>query len=945
MSAWDPFYGSNAGYLLDLYDRYCEDPSSVDPASRAFFQNWRPPDDPAAPPAASEGRVGAAPPPVGQELIGKITGAVNLAQSIRAFGHLPAQLDPLGTPPPQDPALDPAFHGITDEDLARLPASLIGGPAAEGKPNALEAIRALREIYSAFTGHDFDHVTDPEERDWLREAVESRRFRPPARPIEEVELLERLTQVEVFERFLHRAFPGKFRFSIEGLDVMVPMLDEALHAVAADGVRHVLIGMPHRGRLNVLAHILRKPYDQILAEFKDPINRLDVAAQNDLGWTGDVKYHRGTQWQMEEGGGTSTINVRLAPNPSHLEFINPVVMGMARALGTSADRPGTSAHDPLLAMAVMIHGDAAFPGQGIVAETLNLSRLAGYTTGGTLHIIANNQLGFTTDPDHARSTMYASDLAKGFEIPIIHVNADCPEDCIEVVRLACAWRRRFGKDFLIDLVGYRRWGHNEADEPMFTQPMMYRLVNEHPTVRQIWAERLAGAGRIAPELPEQLERKYYDLLQGKFNELDPEEMIRSPHPKPPPPGAARRVRTAAPAERLLALNESLARLPEGFEINGKLEKILARRREAIAGGGERAVDWTSAEELALASILEDGLPVRLTGQDVERGTFSHRHAVYRDQRTGERFCPLQNLPQARASFDIRNSSLSEAGALGFEFGYNLQQGRGLVIWEAQYGDFINGAQVLIDEFLVSARAKWGQTPSLVMLLPHGYEGAGPDHSSGRLERFLSLAADINIRVANCTTAAQYFHLLRRQALLLETDPLPLVIMSPKSLLRNPLIARPLSELSEGHWQPVIDDAQADPQRVRRLILCSGKVWVDLTAGEEPWPAELAAARLEQLYPFPKEDVAALLERYPQLEELVWLQEEPMNMGPWGFVGPLLREVAGELPLHYLGRPRYSSPAEGSAAWHAFNQKKLVEKARLIEPAPEPAARRRAARKG
>ncbi len=907
---WDEFHGANAGYVRELYDRYRRDPAAVDEAARRFFEQWQPPDERRGTP---DGAVGT---------VEKIIGAARLAQAVRGLGHLAARIDPLGSVRPGDPALAAESYGLSPDDLARLPAETVGGPAAAGAASAAAAIEALRGIYCATAGFDFEHVTHPEERAWLREAIEARRHRPPAEPVDERALLDRLTQVEAFERFLQRVFPGKFRFSIEGLDAMVPMLDETVRAAAAAGIGHLLLGMAHRGRLNVLAHILRRPYRNILAEFRDPLRNLE-SAPSELGWTGDVKYHAGTSVEIQEGGG---LRIRMAPNPSHLEAINPVVTGMARAIGTRTDRPGPPEFDHGAALCVLIHGDAAFPGQGIVAETLNLSRLPGYRIGGTLHIIANNQLGFTANPDEGRSTMYASDPAKGFEIPVIHVNADEPVDCLEAVRIALAYRRRFQKDFLIDLVGYRRWGHNETDEPSFTQPVLYRAIQEHPTVRQLTAERLIAAKKIDPDEPGRIERRYMDELQRELDGLAQEDAAEPVPVKAPPPGAARAVRTAVAAERILQLNAALGRLPEGFQLNSKLEKGLARRREAVAAG---TIDWTGAEELALATILEDGVAIRLTGQDVERGTFSHRHAVCFDQQSGAPHCPLQALPQARAAFEIRNSPLSEAGAVGFEYGYNMERPGRLAIWEAQYGDFASGAQVIIDEFLVSARAKWGQTPSLVLLLPHGFEGAGPDHSSGRPERFLDMAAGINMRVANPTSAAQYFHLLRRQALLLATDPLPLVVLTPKSPLRHPLVASPLEALTQGRWQPVIDDEAADPAKVRRLILCSGKIYIDLMS--EPGAPRMprnAVARIEQLYPPPKDELLRIFERYAQADEIVWLQEEPMNMGAWPFLAPILTElIDGRRPLRYLGRPRFSSPAEGSTTWHSYNQKKLIEKAR------------------
>jgi 2-oxoglutarate dehydrogenase E1 component len=915
MKSLNDFYGPNAGYVLELYDRYRQNPQSVDAATRAMFEQWTPPAED-----------GAAPPTVSMPAIDKIVGAVNYAQAIRFYGHLDARLDPLGSEPLGDPALLPETHGITQQDLAQLPASLVGGPIADKAANALEATRALRAVYSASIGYDYDHIRVPEERTWLREAAESGLFRPPTVPLDERALLERLTQVEAFEHFLHRVFPGKFRFSIEGLDIMVPMLDALISASAESGMSTILIGMAHRGRLNVLAHILNKPYAHILAEFKDPVQPRRY--RTDLGWTGDVKYHSGARRAIRNGEPVELV-ISIAPNPSHLEAVNPVVEGMARAAGTRVDGRGPARFDPAVTLPILIHGDAAFPGQGIVAETLNLSRLPGYWTGGTVHIIANNQLGFTTIPTDARSTIYASDLAKGFKIPIVHVNADDPAACIEASRLAYAYRAKFQKDFMIDLIGYRRYGHNEVDEPSFTQPIMYQTIQDHPTVRQLWAEALHQRALIGRDEADALLEQAMQELQQALESLNLEKDYIEPVPAPPPPGAARRVKTAVAERRLRELNDALLAVPADFHPHPKLQRAMRRRAEILANRDEPSIDWATAEELAFATILEDGISIRLTGQDVGRGTFSQRHAVRYDAENGRAYVPLQAIPQARAAFDIFDSPLSENAVLGFEYGYNVQEPGRLVVWEAQYGDFNNGAQVIIDEFITSARAKWGQTPSLVLLLPHGLEGSGPDHASARPERFLQLAAETNMRVVNCTTAAQYFHLLRRQALLLTTDPLPLVIMSPKSLLRNPLVASSLTELAEGGWQPVIDDTQSkDRDQVRRLLLCSGKMAVDLLASDfRKQNPSVAIVRLEQLYPFPGNDLAPILDSYAKVEEVFWVQEEPENMGAWEFVSPLLTSlIAGRWPLHYVGRPRSSSPAEGSSAWHAVKQEALIKRA-------------------
>ncbi len=913
MNIWHEFHGPNAGYILELYERYRQNPASVDPATRNYFAQWSPPaaDAPAA--AAAQ--------------VDKIVGAVNLAQAIREYGHLAARLDPLGSPPPGDPSLEPAFHGISEDDLRQLPASLIGGPIAETAENAHAAIQALRQVYSSATGYDYDHLRLPEEREWLRHAAESGRFAAPQDPIDPRALLHRLTQVEVFEQFLHRSFPGKTRFSVEGLDMLIPILDEIIGDSAENGIYTILLGMAHRGRLNVLAHALNKPYTQILAEFKDPVQGRQFLIRDDLGWTGDVKYHHGARRAMTEGE-TVNLIVNMPPNPSHLEAVNPVIEGMARAAGTYVDEPGAPRFNHIISLPVLIHGDAAFSGQGVVAETLNLARLPGYRTGGAIHIIANNQLGYTTLPEGGRSTLYASDLAKGFKIPVVHVNADNPEACIEAARLACAYRHKFEKDFLIDLIGYRRYGHNEGDEPGFTQPLMYHKIDNHPTVRRQWAGVLIERGLIDKATPDELVNRHMSQLQDILDSLEPAEDLAESPPKTPPPGAARDTKTAVSLELLQQLNEALLKLPNGFNLHPKMKRAIERRRKAFETPAEAGIDWAAAESLALASILADGVAIRFTGQDAERGTFSQRHAVFHDVETGETHTPLQAIPQAKAAFEIRNSPLSEAAALGFEYGYNVQSPDRLVIWEAQYGDFINNAQVIVDEFITSARAKWGQTPSLVLLLPHGYEGQGPDHSTGRLERFLQMASETNMRVANCTTAAQYFHLLRRQAALLQTDPLPLVIMTPKSLLRHPRVASSPQELAEGRWQPIIDDAQATAKKVTRLILCSGKVYVDLAGDDRRKSSEtIAIARVEQLYPFPQAALQAVIKNYPRLQEVVWLQEEPRNMGAWRYAQPhLLKLSNGDWPLFYLGRPQSSSPAEGWSAWHNVNQQLLIEQA-------------------
>jgi 2-oxoglutarate dehydrogenase E1 component len=919
--------GLNLGYILELYEVYRRDATAVTPEWRAFFEQWGPHLEQLAAPSPAAAIAGPA------FDFTKVAAVVQLAQRIRHRGHRAARLDPLGSPPPGDPALDPAYHGLTSQDLEHLPATLVGGPAAQGARNAAEAIERLREIYCGTIGYDYGHLQDRTEREWLEEAIESERYRVRLSPTEKRALLERLTAVEVFERFLHRTFVGQKRFSIEGTDTLVPILDEILRQVAETGIPKVAMGMAHRGRLNVLAHVLGKPYEQILAEFMGLDHREPVALTEGgtLGYTGDVKYHMGG---IRAAG---QLQVILAHNPSHLEFVDPVVEGMARALQERRDRPGAPEQDVDACLPVLIHGDAAFPGEGIVAETLNMSGIPGYATGGTLHIIVNNQLGYTTEPQEGRSTFYASDPARGFEIPVIHVNADDPEACLTAARLAFAYRQRFHKDVLIDLIGYRRWGHNEGDEPTFTQPVMYRRIAEHPTVRELWAQRLVAEGIVTRDEAAALEQELFGKLQHLRQEVltraqradQVNGSIGSGAPMLPT------IATAVPLETLKELNRQAHTLPAGFNLNPKLRRQLQRRLEVVER--EEVIDWAHAELLAFASLLAEGIPIRLTGQDTIRGTFSQRHVAFYDFETGERVIPLQQMPAARASFAVYNSPLSEAGPLGFEYGYSVQAPDALVLWEAQFGDFANVAQVIIDQFIVSGWAKWRQRSALVLLLPHGYEGQGPEHSSARLERFLQLAAEDNVRIANCTTAAQYFHLLRRQAILRTVDPRPLIVMTPKSLLRHPRAMSPMRELAEGRFQSVLDDptARQRPDDVTRLILCSGKVYVDLVTSQFAANAShVAIVRVEELYPFPDDELAAILRQYPNARDVVWLQEEPKNMGAWTYMQPRLQPLLNGRTLRYIGRPERASPAEGFAEMHEQEQARIIAEAfaGVAEPA-------------
>ena len=882
----------------------------------------------------------AAAPVADAALLQAVQAATSLVKAHRMHGHLAARLDPLGSEPVGDPALDPHTVGLTPELMERIPASVLR-VAVPGETFA-EALPNLLETYASTIAYEVEHISDHEQRVWLRQAIESGAYRQPLEPEEKRRLLERLSSVEALESYLHKAFLGKKQFSIEGLDALVPMLDEAIELAAGAGAREVVFGMAHRGRLNVLAHTIGRPYESILAEFEGE-QTLGVETAAPAGGTGDVKYHygaSGTYRTLADKG----VTVTLSPNPSHLEYVNPVIEGRTRADQTSR-KARELTHDPTAVLAVLIHGDAAFPGQGIVAETLNLQSLPGYSTGGTLHVIANNQLGFTTDPDESRSTRYASDLAKGFDVPIIHVNADDVEASIAAIRLALAYRERFGRDAVVDLIGYRRFGHNETDEPAYTQPLMYELIKSHPPVRSLYAEKLQAEGTVSAEDAESITSAAYQAV------ADAHEELKRSIGAPPETGEheldrtmSREPRTTLPEETLRALNEQLLRVPDDFEVHRKLRSFIEKRRTSFEEG--HGIDWAHAEALAFASLLALGVPVRLTGQDTERGTFSQRHAVLHDPRTGARWCSLKELRDAVAPFELHNSPLSEQACVGFEYGYSVQAPDALVLWEAQFGDFVNSAQVIVDQFLVSGLAKWGQTSRLTLLLPHGYEGSGPEHSSARLERFLQGAAEGNIRVASCTTPAQYFHLLRRQALV--SKPRPLIVMTPKSLLRLPEATSTVAELVDGGFERVIDDprftAGADRAQVTKLVLCSGKVYYDIAGHEEREAAtHIAVARVEQLYPFPEVELTELMESYPALERVVWVQEEPRNMGARAF---MRRRMAGILPeqldYDYVGRQLRAAPGEGYSAAHKREQARIVRTALDLEQdklEPDASARR------
>ncbi len=897
---FDPY---NAAYVQQLYEEYVRNPAAVDPAWAAFFQSQG-----VTPNGAT---AEAAPPSV--ELMRAARAFGELVDAIRLHGHRVAQLDPLGSERSGHPMLDPEYHGATLEEIEAAPLALRGWDAL-GRTTR-EVLERLRAIYMGSIGYEYEHLENPERREWLREQIETGAHTQPVSAEDKKRLLQRLTEVEALEQFIHRAYLGQKRFSIEGTDMMVPMLDLVIERAAHQGAREVVIGMAHRGRLNVLAHVLKMPYEQIVAKFE--------GKHAEMAGTGDVKYHLGAETTYATPTG-EPLSVQLAPNPSHLEFIHAVVVGMARAKQTRRDTTELQ-RDENLCWPIIIHGDAAFAGQGVVPETLNLAQLGAYRVGGTVHIIANNQVGFTTTPLEARSTHYASDMARGFNIPILHVNADDPEACLAAMRLALAYREKFHADMVIDLVGYRRYGHNEGDEPAYTQPLMYQKIAQHPSVRKLLGERLVKEGVLSAEEVENMWQSTYQRLVDVQADVKARPAAEEHgNGAAPTDASTRNLDTSVPADRLLALDKELHSWPEDFKPQPKLARQLEKRSKLLAQNG--GIDWGHAEALAFATLVTEGVPIRLTGQDSERGTFSQRHAMLHDTETGKKYAPLQHLRDAQASFEIYNSALSELAALGFEYGYSVVAPEALVLWEAQFGDFVNGAQVIIDQFISAGRAKWGQESRLVLLLPHGYEGQGPEHSSARPERFLQLAAEDNLRVANCTTPAQYFHLLRRQALL--DTRRPLIVMTPKSLLRHPKATSRLADLGQ-RFQPVLVDA-ADDAQIKRVLLCSGKVYYDLRAQlEQNEEQHIAMVRVEELYPFPAAELRAALDRFESAEEFFWVQEEPQNMGAWTYMQPRLRALLGDRGIGYIGRPERASPAEGYASDHEAEQARIVTEAATL----------------
>lgn len=845
-----------------------------------------------------------------------------LINMYRMRGHVLADLDPLGTEPGRGPELDLEYYGLTLWDLDRE--FYCDGLGGKKTAKLRDIIQLLRETYCGKIGAEYMHLLDLDERKWLREAMESTTNTPDLTKDDKEDILHKLNQAMAFEQFLHKKYVGHKRFSLEGAETLIPMMHFLMEQGVKNDVKKFFLGMAHRGRLNILVNIMNKPYRKVFADFEGNVDPETIQG------SGDVKYHLGSKGEYKISDDES-IELELMPNPSHLEAVNPVVEGAARASQDHYD--DDNARKKIVP--ILMHGDAAFAGQGVVAETLNMSQLRAYETGGTIHFIINNQIGFTTLPKDARSTEYASDLAKMILAPIFHVNGDDPEAAVHAVNLAMDYRQKFGKDVVIDLICYRKHGHNEGDEPAFTQPGLYKEIENHPTVRDIYVKELLRKGEFTEEETQAIFDEFDELLQQAFEDAksspslevtdkmlkrsEEEQSERDEFPD-----------TTYEIEELKDIAVKLNTVPKDFDANPKLLRQLAKRAEA-AQNNEEKIDWGFAEALAFGSLLKSGRTVRLVGQDAERGTFSHRHAVLHGTDTNQRFTPLNHLSEDQANFYPFNSLLSEFAALGFEFGYSSAMPEALVIWEAQFGDFVNGAQVIIDQFISASEAKWGQKSALVMTLPHGYEGQGPEHSSARLERFLQLCAEDNMQVANLTTPAQYFHILRKQTL--QEKKKPLIIMSPKSLLRHPMAVCSVEELANGAFKPFLPDQEIeDKKSVDRLVICSGKVYYDLyKAREENEKMNIALGRIEQFYPFPDEDVENFLKEYKHVKEIVWCQEEPKNMGAWTFLMPRLQSLLQKgQTISYAGRQAAASTAAGQKKVHDAEQEKLVSEALAVD---------------
>jgi 2-oxoglutarate dehydrogenase E1 component len=890
-------------YIDSQYEQWKTDPNSVSRDWRFFFEGFD----------MGHGMYREADAVCDEEQVLKQSLVDALIRRYREIGHLLACLDPLTACPTDHPLLNLSAFDLTPKDLdAKFYAK---GLIENHRTSLKDIIKTLKETYCRSIGVEFMHLQDPQERKWLQDRMEPVRNKPDLKPDDKLRIMEKLYQASLFEQFLHKKYLGQTRFSLEGAEAVVPMLDVLADRAASQGCREIILGTAHRGRLNIQANILNKSFEEIFTEFESCYDPDEVFG------AGDVKYHNGYLADIKTRRG-KPLRFFLVNNPSHLESVNPVVQGFVRA---RQEILGDDKKNAVLSL--LIHGDAAFSGQGVVTETLNMSQLTGYKTGGTIHLVINNQIGYTTLPEHARSTRYATDVAKMLMVPIFHVHGEDPEAVVHVVRLAVDYRNTFNKDVVVDVICYRKYGHNEGDEPYFTQPQMYERIRGRPSLNTVYSQKLIEQGltrkadvgvleqNINQELEDALETVRSSACifpQTRFYENWKNFHGRYTHDSP---------ETGVPRKTLAALARKLNMLPADFSANPKLVRLLKNRLDSVEKGN--GIDWANAEALAFASLLGEGEPIRLSGQDSARGTFSQRHSVLIDTKTGNEYTPLNGLDKAQAPFSVYNSLLSEAGVLGFEYGYSMAQPRGLVIWEAQFGDFANNAQSVIDLYIASGQTKWQRFSGLVLLLPHGWEGLGPEHSSARLERFLQLCAQDNIQVCNLTTPAQYFHLLRRQAKAMFRKPL--IIMAPKSLLRHPLAVSDLKEMTSGSFKEVLEDP--DPVKsLRRILFCSGKIYYELLQKRrEMKKTDAAIVRLEQFYPFPEMQLKAVIRKYKRVRQFVWVQEEPENMGAWFFVRPRLEKLIGK-PLEYIGRNAAASPATGFPGIYRKEQAAVTEKA-------------------
>lgn len=901
MSNFDFFHRANADYIDQLYQQYLSDPSSVEEIWQAYFAGFDA--------AGGKGMHQGAP---------LTMGVHNLIHTYRDLGHFIANLDPLGQPRPAQPLLNLSQFNMAESDLSRQVgrADFLG--ATDGTLGDL--VQKLRDTYCRTIGVEFVNISDKHQREWLAQRMEPTSNRPALSPEECRAILYQLVASEEFEQWLHRKWPGTKRFSLEGAESLIPMLNVLVDEGAKIGVQEVCMGMPHRGRLNVLAHVLNKPYEVLLSEFAGTIAP-DGQSQGD----GDVKYHLGYA-NDRPAGQSRCIHIGLSPNPSHLELIDPVVEGIVRCKQEYKNDAERTRVIP-----VLIHGDAAFTGQGIVLETLGLSELPGWRTGGTIHVIVNNQIGYTTLPNEARFTTYPTDVAKAIQAPIFHVNGDDPVAVIHVAKLAIEFREQFKCDVMIDLWCYRRHGHNETDEPSFTQPLMYQQIEKHKSVRELFSEQLLSQGIVRQELLDEMRRIARERLDKAFEnaqEIRPRQRtaaINNLWREMTPTPTDWTARTAIARETLLKIAERTAQVPEGFTPHPKLAKLIAQRLEAVRQG--EAIDWGNAEMLGMGTLLLEGHPIRFTGQDSQRGTFSHRHAVLHDYKTGQEYVPLNHLTEKQARLVIMNTMLSELAVLGFEYGFSSADPRNLVIWEAQFGDFVNGAQPIIDQFIAAAESKWRLMNGLVLMLPHGFEGQGPEHSYAYLSRFLGLCAEDNMQVCVPSRPAQVFHVLRRQ--MKRPFRKPLILMMPKSPLRYTPSFSSLSEFTDANFQLVLDDpAKIQRDDVKRIVFCSGKVYYSLSkTRDEANLRNVAIVRIEQLYPFPKKEIQAILAKYRQAREICWVQEEPRNRGAWRFTEDKLRDMLPDpAVLTYYGRDEAASPATGSMKAHNEEEREFIAQA-------------------